>query len=246
MSALRWLPGALLALSVLLSTRIQAADPCPSTADADTSPTFDAALLKEGRFTYRTTLKGESLGDTVLEIRRVGQNYRITMSAPDIAQSWDATVRRSFAPLSAQLKMRARGAAYEMSLAYDGRQIRGEERKDGVATPVSATRQGLVIDQRVDWASMMALVAAAGRSMTLNVYDPSTSFSPLVGKVGSTLPMSGAWGGEATPAVRLDYVICKREHVENYTVFATAATPRYMLREDMPNGLASELIRVEP
>lgn len=238
--------GALLTFSALISVQIQAAELCPSTAGADTSPTFDATLLKEGRFTYHTTLKGKSLGETVLEIRRVGPNYRITMSAPKIAQSWDATVRRSFAPLSAQLKMVARGAPYEMNLDYDGRKIRGEERKNGVATPVSATSQGIVIDQRVDWASMMALVAPAGSSMTVSVYDPSTSFSPLLGMVGSTQAMSGAWGGEAVPAVRLDYTICKHDHIETYTVFATAATPRTMLREDMPNGLVSELIRVEP
>ena len=224
-----------LAVVAAVTSRCWAADACPSTEGANAHPTFDAALLKEGRFTYHTTLGGKSLGDTVIEIRRVGATYRITMSAADIAQSWEATVKPSFGPLTAHLKMRARGVPYEMSLRYDGTRITGEESKEGVTTPVSATSTGVVIDQRVDWASMMAIEAGAGSSMTMSVYDPSTGFSPMLGKVGTAAGM-----------VRFDYSICKREHVENYTVFATATTPRHMLREDMPNGLVSELIRVEP
>jgi hypothetical protein len=213
-------------------------------AQANTNPAFDAASLKEGRFTYHTTLMGESLGDTVIEIRRLESTYRITMSAPQIAQSWEAEFRRSFAPLSAHLKMQARGVPYEMRLVYAGTEITGEEREGDVATPVRATAKGIVIDQRVDWASIMAVNAPPGGSIAVGVFDPSTGLSPMLGAVGTTRSMTGAWGSAS--ALRLDYSICKREHVENYTVFATEATPRMMLREDMPNGLVSELIRIEP
>lgn len=232
------------AIAAAAVTPAWAVDVCPSAADANTHPEFDASLLKEGRFTYHTTLRGESLGDTVIEVRRDGPNYRITMNAPKIAQSWNASVRRDFAPLSAQLKMRAHGAPYEMSLVYDGSKVTGVEKLAAGAKPVNATVTGVVVDQRVDWASMMAVKAPPGSSLAVGVYDPSTGSSPMLGKLGPTQPLEGAWG--KTSAVRLDYSLCKREHVENYTVLATAATPRYMLREDMPNGLVSELIRVEP
>lgn len=221
-----------------------AAKECPPTAHANTRPEFDAATLKEGRFTYHTTLKGESLGDTVIEVRRVESAYRITMSAPEIAQSWEASFRRSFEPLSAHLKMRPRGLPYEMTLTYDGEKITGEERKPDTVTAVSAPAKGIVIDQRVDWASIMAVNAPAGSSFAVSVFDPSTGLSPMVGAVGARQSMTGAWG--TTTAVRLDYSICKREHIENYTVYASMTIPRMMLREDMPNGLVSELIRVEP
>ena len=56
--------------------------------------------------------------------------------------------------------------------------------------------------------------------------------SEMLGKIGGTQSMRGAWGD--LEAVRLDYTICKRDHVEEYTVYATRETPRYMLREDMP------------
>jgi hypothetical protein len=233
-----------IATLVLIATTVSAAEICPSTVDADPRPVFDAALLKEGRFTYRTSVKGESLGNTVIEVRRVGTNYRITMSAADIGQSWQATVRPSFAPLSAHLEMRSRGAPYAMDLTYEGARITGEERRSGAAKPVSVTSDGIVIDQRVDWAAMMTIGPSSGKSVTMRVFDPSTGFSQMLGSVGAAPPMKGAWGAAA--AVRLDYSICKRDHLESYTVFASESKPRYMLREDMPNGLVSELIRVEP
>jgi hypothetical protein len=207
---------------------------CPPAGAADSHPSFDAALLKEGRFTYRTTLKGEPLGETILEIRHVGAHFVISMSAPEIAQSWKATVERSFAPLSASLAMRGKNGAYVMELRYAGTKITGEEREGLVTRPVNAQAEGVLIDQRVDWASMMASNAPAGKTITMRVFDPSTGLSEMIGHIG---------GSEQ---LRLDYTICKRAHLEEYTVFATRETPRYMLRENMPNGLVSELIRIEP
>jgi hypothetical protein len=236
---------ATVACALAWSGLVAAAGPaCPPVGGANPHPTFDAHLLKEGRFTYRTTLKGESLGETVIEIRRVGEHVRISMSAPKIAQSWNATVERSFAPLSASLAMRGKKGAYEMKLRYAGAKITGEEREAGVTRPVDALAEGVVIDQRVDWAAMMASTAPAGGTLAVRVFDPSTGSSEMLGKIGGTQPLSGAWG-ELT-ARRLDYTICKRDHLEEYTVYATRETPRYMLREDMPNGLVSELVRVEP
>jgi hypothetical protein len=207
---------------------------CPSIAGADTHPTFDASQLKEGRFIYRTTLKGEPLGETILEIRHVGSRFQITMNAAEIAQSWKAIVEKSFAPVSASLAMRGKKGAYEMNVRYAGEKITGEERDAGVARPVSAKASGVVIDQRVDWASMMAAKLPPDGPITMRVFDPSTGFSDMLGHVGGTQPL------------RLDYSICKRGHLEEYTVYATSETPRYMLKEEMPNGLLSELIRIEP
>jgi hypothetical protein len=220
-----------------------AAPVCPSAAGTDTRPRFDATLLKEGRFIYHTTLKGESLGETAIEIRRVGARFVISMSAPKIEQSWRATLMRSFAPLSASLQMRGKKGPYAMELTYAGAKITGEERQSGNTRPVKATARGVVVDQRVDWASIMAAEAPEGSAISLQVFDPATGSSPMLGKIGGAQPMRGAWG--ELDAMRLDYTICKPDHLEEYTVYATRETPRYMLREDMPNGLVSELIRIE-
>ena len=158
------------------------------------------------------------------------------MSAPEIAQSWSATLQESFAPLSAELSMKGKKGAYAMKLQYAGPEVTGEEREGDVTRPVKALVEGVVVDQRVDWAAMMAIKAPAEGSLVLRVFDPSSGSSEMLGKIG----------GSNGQQLRLDYTICKREHVEAYTVYATSETPRYMLREDMPNGLVSELVRIEP
>ena len=219
---------------------------CSVALAADSSSTFDATLLKEGRFIYRTTLAGESLGETVIEVRKAGSRYVISMSAPKVEQRWQATVDGSFAPVSATLEMRGRKGAYAMKLDYgtghDGGKVTGEETEAGVTRPVSASLDGVVIDQRVDWAAMMAV--KADRTVAVRVFDPATGSSEMKGRVGPTQPLVGAWGESL--ALRLDYSIRKRDHLETYTVYASAETPRYMLREEMPNDLVSELVRVEP
>ena len=177
-------------------------------------------MLKEGRFIYRTSRKGVSFGETAIEVRRVGEQYRITMSAPEIAQSWSAHIQQSFAPLSAELSMKGKKGPYAMKLRYAGSKVTGEEREGDVRRPVNAVAEGVVLDQRVDWAAMMAVRAPAEGSFVLRVFDPSTGSSEMLGRIGS------AEGGQ----LRLDYTICKREHVEAYTVHATRDTQRYMLR----------------
>lgn len=217
---------------------------CPSIARADTNPAFDASLLKEGRFTYRTTLKGKPLSETVIEIRREGAITRITMSAPEIAQSWQADVEKSFAPRSASLSMKGKKGPYSMTLKYAGGKVTGEETEAGVTRPVNGVAEGgVVLDQRVDWAAMMAVTASNG-SIAMRVYDPSSGLSDMLGEIGGVQPFAGAMG--KTEALRLDYSICKQDHLEEYTVYASREAPRFMLREDMPNGLVSELIRIEP
>lgn len=230
-------------LVITMSSASVWAGACPPSAHGNTQPSFDASLLKEGRFIYRTTLGGEFLGETALEIRRKGDTWRITMSAPKIEQSWEAEVRRSFAPLSAHLKMKTRHGPYEMSLTYSGREVKGEERKADTVKPVSAALNGVVLDQRVDWAAVMALQAPAGSLVEMSVFDPA-GLSRMLGEVGGARPLTGPFG--EVQSVSLGYRICKPDHVESYLVHATRDLPRYMLREDMPNGLVSELTRIEP
>ena len=140
--------------------------------------------------------------------------------------------------------MRTRSGPYVMNLQYANGEVWGDERRGDSLTPVKATLAGLVLDQRVDWAAVMALKSPSRGSLELRVFDPSTGASRMLGRIGDVQPLSGAWGEAA--ALRLDYSIHKAGHIEEYTVYATRDTPRYMLREDMPNGLVAELIRVEP
>jgi len=100
-----------------------------------------------------------------------------------------------------------------------------------------------VVDQRVDWAAMMAAEFSKGGTVEFYVFDPSSALSRLNGTSAETLPLRSVLG--VVPTVRLDYTIHKNSHEESYAVFATKEQPRVMLREEMPGGLVSVLIAIE-
>lgn len=233
----------LMSLMIVAPTFASAAEPaCPSIENADSRPTFEATRLKEGRFTHRLTVSGKPLGDMVIEIRRDGDRYRITMKAA--TQHWESTLSPTFAPESAKLFIDRKAGPYEMSLRYAGGEVTGEERNGASTRAVKAPVAGIVVDQRVDWAAIMATTAKADETIVLQVYDPGTALSRMVGTIGRTERMTVPWGD--ADVTRLDYSICKQGGVEQYTVYASKAAPHFMIREDMPHGLTSELIRIEP
>jgi hypothetical protein len=205
--------------------------------------TFDAARLREGRFTYELRIKGELLGTSTIEIRRQSPDeYLIRMDAPEIKQRWSANLRRAFNPLAATLEMGG-ASPYRVSLRYSDTAVSGTESKQGSSHPVAAAILRQVVDQRVDWAAMMAAQFPREAGIAFDVYDPGTGFSRLEGTRTAANVIKSVLG--TLPAIRLDYTIHKAERDESYSVYATKAEPRVMLREDMPNDLVALLVAVE-
>ena len=212
-------------------------------ADEALPPAFDAAKLRKGRFTYKVTQNGKDLGQATIEIRRQRSGeYRIRFDSKDVAQSWSSTFDAQFKPIDAELHMPARKEPYHMSLRYSATEVSGEETRGKAKAPVSAQIAGQVVDQRVDWAAMMA-ADISERGLIFRVYDPGSAFSDLVGMQQKTEPFDSVLGRQ--PAILLRYTIQKKDHAENYLLYATESLPRVMLREDMPNGLVAELVAVE-
>jgi hypothetical protein len=205
---------------------------------------FDAAQLREGRFTYELRSDGELLGTSVIEIRRrTPDEYLIRMDAPAVKQHWSASVGRRFNPFTASLEMTGGKSPYRMSLSYSANEVSGTELKAGATHPVAAVIKRQVVDQRVDWAAVMAAQFPGGNNIEFDVYDPGTGFSMLVGTKMPAKRIAGVLGKQ--PAIRLDYTIHKADHTESYSVYATKSEPRVMLREDMPNGLVALLVAAE-
>jgi hypothetical protein len=222
-----------------------------ASADTPTTPprvAFDATRLREGVFKYELRRNGELLGTSTIEIRReTADEFLILMDAREISQRWSARVGRRFNPLAAKLEMFSAAKPYRMSLLYSDTQVSGTETKHGpkgpVTTKVKATIQRQVVDQRVDWAAMMAAQFGKAKSVEFDVYDPGTGFSRLVGTKTDVPPIAGVLG--KLPAIRFDYTIHKKDHAEAYSVYGTQVEPRIMLREDMPNGLVALLVATD-
>ena len=203
---------------------------------------FDAGALREGRFTYRLSVDAKPIGVATIEIRATGGHYRISFSSTDIGQTWSSTLTRRFEPLAATLEFSGGRAPYSMSIRYAAGRATGSEVTTGAETPFAIPFDTQVIDQRVDWAGMMAAVFD-GPAIEVQVVDPKTSLSRLVGTSIETSPLGGVLG--TLPTVRLDYTITKASHTESYSVFATRDRPRVMLREEMPGNLVAVLVAIE-
>lgn len=220
---------------------------------AAASPHFDANRLKTGRFTYQDIQSGKQGSLSTTTITRLADgHYRFTADFPAFDQSWSTVATRFMTPVETVLKMRTQdGRHYQMTLTYAGQHVIGDavtaasvegglprsERKVEADIPVNT------VDQRIDWATVMARDLTPGETFTFNVYDAKTAVSRVTCSISDAGMMNTVLG--KLHAIRLDYVVNKSSGTESYSVYATSALPRIMLREDLPGGLTSQLVKVE-
>ena len=227
-----------LSVSFLLALWLGAA----SASEPSVPVTLDATNLRQGQFTYQLSVKGKLIGTTVIEIRQhTPAEFHIRFDSKDVQQSWSSTFTKGFEPIAAELHMPGRKEPYHMTLRYSASAVSGEETRGTQTAPVSAAISRQVIDQRVDWAAMMA-TEFTGNAASFDVYDPGTGLSRLTATKLPAKAMDGVLGRQR--AIDLHYTIQKKDHAESYVVYATASAPRVMLREDMPGDLVAELIAV--
>lgn len=220
----------------------------------DAGPRFDASRLKTGRFTYQDIQDGRqgSLSTTTI-VQLADGHYRFTADFPGFDQSWSTIATRAMTPVETVLKMRTReGGHYQMTLAYAGHRVTGEA-VNTAATEGGSSRRGQTVaaeipdntvDQRIDWATVMTTDLQPGQKFLFNVYDAKTAVSRVTCFISDAGTMNTPLG--KLHAIRLNYVVNKASGTESYSVYATNMLPRIMLREDLPHGLTSQLVKVEP
>jgi hypothetical protein len=220
----------------------------------DAAPHFDAGRLKLGHFTYQDIQDGKpgSLSTTTIA-RLADGHYRYTANFPEFDQSWSTIATRAMAPVETVLKMRSReGWHYQMTLAYAGHRVTGEavnttSNVGGLSRSsqtVAADIPDNTVDQRIDWATVMTTELKPGERFLFNVYDAKTAVSRVTCFISDAGTMTTPLG--KLHAIRLNYVVNKASGTESYSVYATSTLPRIMLREDLPHGLTSQLVKVEP
>jgi hypothetical protein len=248
--------GAIALVAAAIASRHSAyaaaiAPPSASPCDADSNqsaPHFSANSLREGRFVYRETVAHKDTSTFTLEIRRrTDDTWRFTGEGS--GQRWEAITDSLFRPRSAMLSMTRHGRPYEFHLRYTHDSVfalvssvdsAANAHKDSSAAAIP----GATIDQRIDWASLMASDLGAGKSAAYSVYDPATGSSHLAASASNGPTLASPDGPLAT--IKLGYAICKAGKSESYTVFATKGSRRMMVREDLRGDIVAELVRVEP
>ena len=163
--------------------------------------------------TYQLSVKGNPFGTTVIEIRqRTPTEFQIRFESKNLQQSWSSTFAKGFDPIAAELHMPGRKEPYHMALHYSAPAVSGEETRGAQTEPVRAAIGGQVIDQRVDWAAMMA-TEFTGDGVSFNDYDPGTSFSRLTGTKLPVKTMDSVLGRQR--AIELHYTIQKKDRAES-------------------------------
>jgi hypothetical protein len=212
---------------------------------------LDANRLKQGNFQYRTLLGGKDAGEDVLTIKKnsVSGIFEFSDSVSGaFSQQWEATTTAAFKPISARLSF---GEGSERRPAFDftyaeGRakgttRAKGQQQQRGTG-PFDLPVPADVVDQRIDWASVMSLDLIAGRHFEYHVFDPGSGVSRISGQISGPEKISVPAG--SFDAMRIVYQIEKTNAVETYQVLTNARGPRMLLREEFPNGAVTDLLRV--
>lgn len=221
----------------------------PQVSDAK----FDTTRLRTGRFDYRIMQGGKQIAIFTITVQKQSDgNFRF--AAKGFHQEWESIANRLFEPISAALRIDRpeRKQSYSMNLMYDGNRVTGsggtssdkmtDAAKQSAMKPVNADVPAGTIDQRIDWAAMLATRLEIGQRLNFTVYDPGTGVSNVVSEVTKAEQVRVPAGTFET--IRAVYQIEKSKGTESYEVLASKETPRFMVREDFSGGMSTELVKI--
>jgi hypothetical protein len=216
----------------------------------DARPDLEVRRLRTGTFSFRTLVDGKQVGRSRIQIRRSTDSGNYIFSnlvLGSFSQSWQAVASPTFTPVSAKLSFGQGSAARTaFELAYQNNRVTGfvTSRKEPFKKrEVDETVAEYTVDQRIDWAAVMALKEyVEGHEFQFHVYDPGAGNSVVNVRIGKSETTTVPAGSFET--VHLSYRIDKRSGAETYEVFATKKAPRFLVKEKFPNGSLTELVEL--
>ena len=216
----------------------------------DTRPELDAGRLQTGSFSFRTLVDGKEVGRSRIQVGRSAdlRNYIFSnLVIGSFSQSWEAVASSRFGPVSAKLSFGQGSAARTaFHLTYQGNRVSGfttSQKEPLKKREVDQTVADDTVDQRIDWAAVMALEKyVEGQEFRFHVYDPGTGNSLVSVRIGESQTTTVPAGSFET--VRVLYQIDKRSGAETYEVFVTNQAPRFLVKEKFPNGSIVELVEL--
>ena len=220
-------------------------------------PLRDIARVKTGIFEYRDSDHGRQVGSGTITIQRLADSGNLSFIAKaDFAedfsgfhsQRWEAVTSPELQPIFARLAfLRGDEVVPVFELRYESGKATGfivshKDSTQGIKQTVDALLPNGIVDQRIDWAAILASDLETREHIEFNVFDPGTGISRVTAEIG---PSEELWVPAGTfGAFRVDYQMEKPNRTEHYRLFVTRKLPHVMLREDFPNGVVSELVRI--
>lgn len=211
---------------------------------------LDAHRLQTGEFVYQDSVRGKVLGESLISIRLSDKDLSYHFSAQISGyadQHWESVATSAMRPISAQLSF---GKGPDQPAAFQLRYSNGKVSGFTLSRPSSEPRSQLpvkasidssTVDQRIDWAAVMALDLRRASGFEFKVYDSATGSSVVRARVSPRRQIEVPAGIFRVLAV--SYWVKKSTGVERYIVYTTENLPRFMVREDFPDGTISELVK---
>jgi len=210
----------------------------------------DARRLQTGNFIYRDSAKGKVLGESAISIR-VGEhdsNYHFSTQTSGYAdQHWESVASPTLSPISAQLTF---GTGPDQPIVFDlryakdkvtGFALNRHSSEPRAQQAVSASIDSNTVDQRIDWATVMAFDLRKRARFSFKVYDPGTGSSDVLAQASPRRRIDVPAG--SFHVLTVTYWVKKSTGAERYIVYASESQPRFMVREDFPDGTISELVK---
>jgi len=213
--------------------------------------------VKTGIFEYRDSNRGKKVGSSTITIQRLAGSGNLSFinraefsqgSSGFQSQRWEAVTSPEFRPILAKLAFLHGDEVvpvFELSYGFGratGFVVSRNASTQGIKQTIDAVVPGDIVDQRIDWAAILASDLETGGHIEFNVFDPVNGVSRVTAEVGPSEQLHVPAGSFS--ALRVDYQMDKPKGVERYRLFVTRDLPHLMLREDFPNGVVSELVRV--
>jgi hypothetical protein len=220
-----------------------------SAGDINEPVQFDASRLRTGTFVYRDVRGDQEIGRGEISVKKLPgtENFSFSdLETGEFSQRWTAITTTSFHPISAKLSFNEGLPVFELTYTTDrvtGFLVKSKGPGAGSRRSIDDKVPGDIVDQRVDWAAVSASNLEPGREFEFDVYDPSLGVSHVVVRAGAAQSITVPAG--RFKVFRATYEINKRTGVEKYQVFVTTAEPRMLVREEFPDGTASDLVSTD-
>jgi len=240
------------AIRVVLAAVTLAAGPAQTTPQGATPSAAkpEASRLKTGVFIYQDLDRGQDAGRGTITIRKLPGSDNYSFSAEikgKFSQSWESIAMVDLQPVAAKLRFgEGKDARPAFELKYSAGKVTGRayprDAASSLGRVIEASLPAGTVDQRIDWAAVLAAELETGKTFVFNVYDPSTGVSRVTAEVGPVENVRVPAG--SFEAYRIAYQVEKADKVETYRVLASRGPQRMLVREEFPNGLVTELTKI--
>jgi hypothetical protein len=174
-----------------------AGNPPPNAADWQRN----VARVKTGIFEYRDSNRDKNVGRSTMTIQRLAGSGNLSfVNTADFSngfsgfrsQRWDAVTSPEFRAILAKLAfLRGDETVPVFELSYGvgkatGFVVRRKASRQGIKETVDAVVPGDIVDQRIDWAAILASDLETGEHIEFNVFDPSNGVSRVTADVGAS------------------------------------------------------------